>query len=415
MAESVSAVLLLVVLASAVIRPFGWPEAVVGVPAAVIVVGIGAVSVADTRSEVSELAPVVAFLAAVLVLSQVCADEGLFAWCGAWMANASGGKAPRLLVAVFVVASLDTVVFSLDATVVLLTPVVSATAARLGVKARPHLYACAHLSNTASLLLPISNLTNLLALKASGLSFTRFAALMGLPWLVAICVEFVVFRRFFTADWAAVEPALRTHDPTPPPPWVAIISVAATLVGFIVAEAVGVSPAWAAGAGALALSLHAAISKKASLARIVRSIDIPFLLFVLALGVVVRALIDNGLGDHLRVWLPHRGGLAGLLGIAVVSAAAANVINNLPAVLMLVPLVAPAGPDVVLAVLIGVNIGPNLTYTGSLATMLWRRVLRQHGHRTTLAEFSALGALTTPAALVAAVAALWLSMQLIGS
>jgi len=82
-AESVSVVLLLVVLAAAVLRPFEWPEAVFAVPAAAIVMGIGAVSVADTRSEVSELAPVVAFLAAVLVLSQLCAAEGLFDWCGA--------------------------------------------------------------------------------------------------------------------------------------------------------------------------------------------------------------------------------------------------------------------------------------------------------------------------------------------
>jgi arsenical pump membrane protein len=413
-AESVSAVLLLVVLAAAVLRPFGWPEALFAVPAAAMVVGIGAVSVADTRSEVSALAPVVAFLAAVLVLSQLCAAEGLFDWCGAWMAHASGGKSPRLLVAVFVVASVVTVVFSLDATVMLLTPVVSVTAARLRVNARPHLYACAHLSNSASLLLPVSNLTNLLALKASGLSFVRFAALMGLPWLAAIGAEFLVLRRFFAADLTAVEPAQPAAEPTPSPPWAAIVTVAATLVGFIVAEAIGVSPAWAAAAGALALSLHSLSLKKASLATIARAIDLPFLLFVLALAVVVRALIDNGLGDHLRAWLPHPGGLAGLLGIAVVSAIAANVINNLPAVLMLIPLVAAAGPAAVLAVLIGVNIGPNLTYTGSLATMLWRRVLHEQGHKTTLAEFTAVGALATPAALIAAVAALWVSIQLIG-
>lgn len=411
-AESVSAVLLLVVLAAAVLRPFDWPEAVVAVPAAAIVVGIGAVSVADTRSEVSELAPVVAFLAAVLVLSQLCAAEGLFDWCGAWMAHASGGKSLRLLVAVFVVASIVTVVFSLDATVMLLTPVVVNTAARLRVNARPHLYACAHLSNSASLLLPVSNLTNLLALKASGLSFVRFAALMGLPWLAAIGAEFLVLRRFFAADLTAVEPVQLADEPTPSPPWAAIVTVAATLVGFVVTEAVGVSPAWAAAAGALALSL---LSKKASVAVIARAVDLPFLLFVLALAVVVRALIDNGLGSHLRAWLPQPGGLAGLLGIAVVSAIAANVINNLPAVLMLIPIVAAAGPAVVLAVLIGVNVGPNLTYTGSLATMLWRRVLHQHGQKTTLGEFTAVGALATPAALIAAVAALWASIQLIGT
>src|SRR5262249_56918125 len=98
---------------------------------------------------------------------------------------------------VFVIASVTTAVLSLDATVVLLTPVVLATARTLQVPARPHSYASAHLANTASLLLPVSNLTNLLAFAGTGLSFTRFAALMTAPWLIAIVAEYAVFRRFF--------------------------------------------------------------------------------------------------------------------------------------------------------------------------------------------------------------------------
>jgi hypothetical protein len=107
------------------------------------------------------------------------------------------------LVGVFAVASLITAVLSLDATVVLLTPVVFATAARVGARPRPHVYATAHLANSASLLLPVSNLTNLLAFTASGLTFTRFAALMAPAWLAVIGIEYVVFRRFFAADLAA--------------------------------------------------------------------------------------------------------------------------------------------------------------------------------------------------------------------
>ena len=107
----------------------------------------------------------------------------------------------------FALASAITAVLSLDATVVLLTPVVFATAAHMGARPRPHVYACTHLSNTASLLLPVSNLTNLLAFTASGLSFTRFGALMALPWLVAIGVEYLVFRRFFARSWRPRHPA----------------------------------------------------------------------------------------------------------------------------------------------------------------------------------------------------------------
>jgi arsenical pump membrane protein len=413
-AESVSAALLVAVLACAVVRPFGWPEAIVAVPAAAIVVGGGALSLADARNELSKLAPVVGFLAAVLVLAKLCADEGLFDWCGAWMAHAAGGRARRLLVAVFVVASIVTAVFSLDATVVLLTPVVFATAARLGLRARPHVYACAHLSNSASLLLPVSNLTNLLALGVSGLSFLRFTALMGLPWLVAIAAEFLVFRCFFAADLTAADPAACDTDEPVAPPWFAITTVVATLAGFVITSAVGVNPAWAAAAGALILAAHAAMRRKTTVAVVLRAADAPFLIFVLALAMVVRAVIDNGLDDALRERLPRPTGLVGLLGIAAIAAAAANVINNLPAVLMLLPLVAAGGPPAVLAVLIGVNVGPNLTYTGSLATMLWRRVVHQHHHPTNLAQFTALGILTTPAALIAAVAALWTSLHLFG-
>ena len=113
------------------------------------------------------------------MLAQLCADEGLFTAAGDVVARALPGRTGPLLGGVFVVAALITAVLSLDATVVLLTPVVIATAARVGARPRPHVYACAHLANSASLLLPVSNLTNLLAFTASGLSFTRFAALMS--------------------------------------------------------------------------------------------------------------------------------------------------------------------------------------------------------------------------------------------
>ena len=382
------------------------------VPAAVLVVALGAISAGDAWEEAERLGPVVGFLAAVLVLAHFCAVEGLFTACGAWLARRAAGRPRRLLTSVFGLASVITAVLSLDATVVLLTPVVFATANQLMVRAKPHVYACAHLSNTASLLLPVSNLTNLLAFTASGLSFTRFAALMALPWLLAIGAEYLVMRRFFAADLPAREASEET-GPAPEVPMFALVTVAATLAGFVVASAVGVEPAWVAFAGALVLAVRALARRQAGPVEVVRAAAPGFLAFVLALGVVVRGVVDNGLGDALGHVLPSGSGLLALLGFAAVAALLANLINNLPAVLALAPLAAPVGPGAVLAVLLGVNIGPNLTYAGSLATLLWRRVVHGHEERVDVGEFTRLGLLTVPAALLASVGALWVSLQVV--
>jgi arsenical pump membrane protein len=141
-----------------------------------------------------------------------------------------------------------------------------------------------------------------------------------------------------------------------------------------------------------------------------RAVAVPFLVFVAALGLVVRAVSTAGLGPLVARLVPAGGSLGSLLAVATVAAVLANLVNNLPAVLLL-PAAAAAGSGTVLAALIGVNVGPNLTYVGSLATLLWRRVLRERDAEPAVGEFLRLGALTVPAALLAATVGLWLTLR----
>ena len=409
-ALALSCAALAAVLLSATAR---WSEALVAVPAALLVVAGGAVSVQDAVTEVRNLLPVVGFLAVVLVLAGLCDDEGLFRLAGRWMARGNHGHPRRLLGRVFLAATATTAVLSLDATAVLLTPVVLATVRSTGAPPRPHLYATAHLSNTASLLLPVSNLTNLLAYSAAGLSFTRFGALMAGPWLVAVAAEYLLFRMVFRHELVD-RPVPTTTVGNEPVPVLVLSVLAVTLVGFAVISLVGLSPAWAALAGASVLAVRSLSQGRSTPAGILGWINLPFLAFVLALGVVVKAVMVNGLDSAAARLLPSGTGLAALFAIAAVAAVLSNLVNNLPAVLVLLPLAAATGPGAVLAVLIGVNIGPNLTYIGSLSNLLWRNLLHQYGEPTSARQFSALGLLTVPVSLVAAVITLRAGLAVVG-
>ena len=280
----------------------------------------------------------------------------------------------------FLAAAGTTAVLSLDATIVLLTPVVFSTAARLRFSPRPHVYACTHLANSASLLLPVSNLTNLLAFNASGLSFARFGGADGAA--VAGGDRDRVGgagARVPAASWA-VPRHPRTAEPPTDPPVFALAVLGLTLGGRSWSSS-RCGRRWPArwsspcAGGRRRASSPAPPSRASSCS-------------CSALGVVVAAASDHGLRDAVDSLIPHGAGLPALIAIAVLAAVVANLVNNLPATLIMLPAVAAGGAGPVLAMLVGVNVGPNLSYVGSLATLLWRRVMHAHDEPTDIRAFT---------------------------
>jgi arsenical pump membrane protein len=411
-------------LTVAVVRPPRVPEAAVAVLGALILLAAGAISLTRAEATLRDLGGTVAFLAALLLLAEGCRREGLFAALGGMMAARAGTDPRRLLALVFAVATAVTIVLGLDATVVLLPPIVLATARRLRHDPRTPLYACAHLANSASLLLPVSNLTNLLAFRASGLAFTHFALLMALPTVGVVAVAWAALSRRRPGPECdecetGRDPGARTEiagavtDEAPPAlPRFAVTVLALTLVGFAASSPIHIAPVWVAVAGAVLLNLPALRDGGRTVPpALIAAAEPGFLIFVLGLGVIVGAAGLHGLTAAVRDVVPSGSSLPDLLEIAAISAVTANVVNNLPATLILVPVIAGFGPGPVLAVLIGVNVGPNLTPVGSLATLLWRRVLAAEGVHYPGREFTRLGLMTVPPAIVLATGLLWLGLR----
>jgi arsenical pump membrane protein len=209
------------------------------------------------------------------------------------------------------------------------------------------------------------------------------------------------------------EPTDRHEEEQVKAPGMSLILLALILLGLVIAPTFGIESAVVAAAGALVLAIRAVARRQVRPLAVLWETNPLFLLFVAALAVVVDAATGHGLQDLLATALPTATTLLALLALAVIAAVLANLINNLPATLVLLAALGnhPA-VGAVLAVLIGVNIGPNLTYTGSLATLLWRRVLNAKGHGPSLRRFTILGLLTVPACLLLGTAALWFGLTL---
>ena len=373
----VDVIALLVGVAGAVAKPWRLPAWAVPAVAAAVVLAAGGLSVHATRSALSPLRDPIAFLLTAVPLAVLLDRYGWFAEVAALLTRRGAGRG-----GLWVLAALVTTVLNLDASVVLLTPLYVTIAKQTGrdpllLAAQPVLLAL-----LASSALPVSNLTNLIAVSATGASTGQFVAALGLPSLAATAVGWVAYRRWADARQGEVAVAAASAPADVDRRVLAVggAVVAVVLVGFTVGADLGVAP-WV-------VALAADVALVALTRRVPwREVPVGTALVAATLGVLAAAAAAH---------LPVRtlvGGTSTLATLRTVGATAlaANVANNLPALLVALPAIGGHPGPPLWSTLIGVNMGPVLLATGSLASLLWLDALGRLGVAVRARDFSAVG------------------------
>ncbi|MEV5241140.1 SLC13 family permease [Streptomyces cinnamoneus] len=354
------------------------------------------------------IAPLLAFLGTVIVLAELTSRAEVFDVVAAWVARAGGGSYARLFLLCVVFASVTTITLNLDTTAVLLTPVMLALASRVGIAAVPLAMTTVWLANTASLLLPVSNLTNLLAADRVALSPLGLAARMWAPQLAAVAVTMGCLWLFY---WRRGERGADVYVPPEPhrPADRVLFRVCAVACAvFLLAILIDAVPLWTASAAATALAVVAFAVRRRS---VLRPSLVPWRLLVLVPGLflVVETVDVNGLHGLLASAVGADGGLLGMFRAGAVGGGLSNVLNNLPVYLAGESAVPEGNHQQLLALLIGTNVGPVVTPWASLATLLWFERCHAQGVRVSLRRFTATGAVLAAGALLTAVPALVLT------
>ncbi|RYZ12424.1 MAG: arsenic transporter [Comamonadaceae bacterium] len=405
------------VTAGIILRPRGWPEAAWAVAGALLLVATGLLPLPSALHAVGRGLDVYLFLAGMMLVSELARREGLFEFLAARAVRSARGSAGRLFLLVYGIGVAVTVFMSNDATAVVLTPAVYAAARQAGARPLPYLLACAFIANAASFVLPISNPANLVIFGEQMPPLASWLGQFTLASIASIAVTYAVLRWSQRAD-------LRTaiaHDIAQP-----TLSPAGRLAGFGIAWlAAALLGASAIGAAlgpvtlAVAVLVVAAVAwqRKASPAGLLKDVSWSVLALVGGLFVIVQALEATGLvpllADLLRrasAAAPSGAAWGSGIGVALLC----NLVNNLPAGLLAGSVVAAAdaAPLVRAAVVVGIDLGPNLSVTGSLATLLWLVAIRREGENVTAWQFLRVGALAMPLALLAALGALQLQQAL---
>jgi arsenical pump membrane protein len=318
------------------------------------------------------------------VIGALAARDGLFEAAGAATARLPGGGR-TLFVSLLLLEAAVTAVLNLDTAVVFLTPVLIHAARRRGLDERPFLYAAVFMANAASLLLPGSNLTNLIVLTHEHVAGSVFLARMLPAWIASVAVVIVVLGAVYRRELAGGR-----RDDGPPPVWRLGPGAVAAATAAVVVLALP-DPALPVAGVAVLAALWARLRPRAAAAA-----ANPFLLlgvFGVAVGLGALARSVPRLGDLTQT--------AGVWTTAALGAGAALLVNNLPAAVTL-SAHAPAHPR---ALLVGLDVGPNLAVTGSLSAILWLQVARAAGARPSIRRYTLLGLVVAPLGIAAAIGA----------
>jgi arsenical pump membrane protein len=396
--------------AGVIIRPFSWPEYIWAAAGSVLLVALGLLPVADALSGVAKGADVYLFLIGMMLLAELARQEGLFDWLAAKAAARAGGSATRLFTLVFCVGTVVTVFLSNDATAVVLTPAVAAVVkAAKADKPLPYLFICAFIANAASFVLPISNPANLVIYGSHMPPLLHWLPQYALPSALSILATYVLLRwsqrvglkQTISSDIAV--PDLSTGGKT------AAFGIGMTAAVLLASSGFDIQlglPTFLAG---LATAILVLVRSKSSPVEVAKNISWGVLPLVAGLFVLVESLEKTGVTDRigglLHDLVQHSAGMAAWVAGAVL-AFGCNLVNNLPAGLVAgrVVEIANVPEHVRSAVLIGVDLGPNLSVTGSLATILWLTALRREGVSVSAGVFLKLGILVMPPALLLALA-----------
>jgi arsenical pump membrane protein len=401
--------------AGVIIRPFSWPEAIWAVLGAAALFALHLIGLETVSRGVLKGTDVYLFLLGMMLLAETARREGLFDWLAALATKRAAGSPQRLFLLIYGVGAIVTIFLSNDATAVVLTPAVAAAVKTAKVKnPLPYLFICALIANAASFVLPISNPANLVIYGAKMPPLLQWLPRFAIPSVLSILATYLVLR--LTQRRALAEESL-AEDVEPPKlsrnGKLAAAGIALTAVTLLASSGLSLQLGLPTAICGVLTALAVLILKRSAPWEMLKGVSWGVLPLVAGLFVLVEALDKTGLirtiGGLLRA-ATEQSETQATWGAGVLIAFACNLMNNLPAGLIAGSAVQVANaPDrVTSAILVGVDLGPNLSVTGSLATILWLGALRREGLGVGAWSFLKLGVLVMPPALVLALGGLFI-------